>query len=255
MRLVPAAPLVVALLVTAATLAGAIVVALDAAPFSPSQALLFTAGMAVATVTTVAGILLARGRWAGRVGALLALTWVGTGAVLESAGGIVVVLVAAAALTATAGPWLGRWLRRLPTAGGVPPAAVVVLLTLVLTPPALALADRGEVAPATWGFAGWSVLLALALARAVPASLPLARWIHPVAAAATAIATGLPLAMVPLTAAAIVAALAWRRDLALALAPLVPEAGGVLRIPPELAPSQVLEEAGADESGRLRGAS
>lgn len=252
MRPVPAAPLVVALLVTAATVTGAVVVALDPAPLAPSSALLFAAGMALATVAAIAGILLARGRWAGRVGTGLALTWIAVGALLESPAGIAVVLVAAAALAATAGPWLGRWLRRLPTTGGVPAAAVVALLTLVLTPPALALADRAQVAAVTWGFAGWSLLLALLVARAVPGSLLLVRWMHPVAAAATAISAGFPVAVVPLVAAAIVASLAWRRDLASALAPMLPESGGVFRLPPELAPPEVLEAAGADATGRRK---
>src|SRR3990170_3019190 len=97
MRPVPAAPLVVALLVTAATVAGAIVLALDPAPFSPSSALLLAAGMALATVPAV-----------------------------------------------------------------------------------------------TWGFAAWSLLLALLLARTVPGALLMVRWVHPVAAAATAITAGLP---------------------------------------------------------------
>jgi len=143
-------------------------------------------------------------------------------------------------------------LRRLPITGGVPAAAVVALLTLVLTPPALALADRAQVAAVTWGFAGWSLLLALLVARAVPGSLLLVRWIHPVAAAATAISAGFPVAVVPLVAAAIVASLAWRRDLASALAPMLPESGGVFRLPPELAPPEVLEAAGADATGRRK---
>lgn len=252
MRPVPAAPLVIALLVTAATVTGAVVVALDPAPWSPSSALLLAAGMALATVTAVAGILLARGRWAGRLGALLAITWIATGALLDSPLGIVVVMLAAASLTATTGPWLGRWLRRLPTVGGVPAAAVVVLLTLVVTPAALSLAGPDEVAAAGWGFAAWSWLVALVLARAVPGSLLLVRWLHPVVAAAVAIAVHFPVAVVPIASAVIVVVLAWRRDLALALAPVVPTSGGVLRLPPELAPLEVLEAAGADQSGRRK---
>jgi hypothetical protein len=252
MRPVPAAPLVIALLVTAATVTGAVALALGPAPWSPSSGLLMAAGMALATVIAVAGILLARGRWAGRLGAVLAVTWIATGGLLDSRFGIAVVLLAAVSLTATSGPWLGRWLRRLPTVGGVPAAAVVVLLTLVLTPAALALAGPEGVAAGTWGFAAWSWLLALLLGRAVPGSLLLMRWVHPIAAAAGAIAVRFPVAAVPVASAVIVVVLAWRRDLALALAPVVPASGGVLRLPPELAPLEVLEAAGADESGRRK---
>jgi hypothetical protein len=127
-----------------------------------------------------------------------------------------------------------------------------MLLTLVLTPAASALVGTDAVGGATWGFAAGSLLLALALARRMPGSLLLLRAVHPAAAAISAALSGLPDAIVPIAAAVIVALLGWRRDLAVALAPLVPHPGGILRLPPELAPREVLDAAGADESGRVR---
>lgn len=246
----PAAPLVVALLIVATSGVGWVTLGLAPSPFAVSAAVLFTAGFAVVTVVAVSGTLLARGRWARRLGILVAGTWIAVGATVDTAWGYAVVVIGAAALAANLGPWLGRWLRRLPSAEGTPPAAVVALLTLVLTPPAIALAGPGGVAPASWAFAAWSAILALALGRTATGSLTAARVLHPAAGLVAAIAVGMPAAVPMLCSAVLVSALCWRRDLAAAIAPTVPGRAGVLRLPPELAPASVLEAAGADESGR-----
>jgi hypothetical protein len=247
---VPAAPLIVALLLTAAPVAGTLIMALAPAPLATSAAALFSAGFVVVTLVAVAGILLARGRWARHLGILVAGTWIVIGTIIDTEWGLVVIGIAAVGLAATLGPWLGRWLRRLPTAAGAPPAAVIVLLTLLLTPSAMALAAPDGIAAAVWGFSAWSCLLALALARIMAGSLTAARLLHPAAGVATAIAVGMPAVVPALGSAAVVAVLCWRRDVALAIAPIVPSPPEVLRLPPELAPRSVLEAAGADESGR-----
>jgi len=247
---VPAAPLAVALLLAATTVTGAVVMALAPEPMAESTATLFTAGFAVVTLVTVAGILLARGRWARHLATVVAGTWIVVGAVVDTSAGFAVIGIAAAALAAATGPWLGRWLRHLPRADGAPAAAVIALLALVLTPPAMALAAPGGVAAPAWGFAAWSVVLALALARMVPGSLTGGRLVHPAAAIATAVAVGLPAAVPALASGVLVAAMCWRRDVTVAVAPIVPGPNRVLRLLPELAPPEVLEAAGADPSGR-----
>ena len=249
---VPAAPLIVALLAAAASVAGIVTLALAPAPLADSSATLFTGGMAMATLVAVAGILLARGRWARHLGTLLGLIWIAIGAVIETAAGFGLIALGATTVAATAGPWLGRWLRHLARADGAPPAAVIALLTLVLTPTASALVAPNGVHAATWGFSAWSVVLALAMARIVPGSLSAARIVHPIAGVVTALVVGVPGAIAPVVSGVVVAAMCWRRDVSLAVAPIVAPGGPALRIPPELAPIEVLTAAGADAAGRRK---
>ncbi len=246
----PAAPLVIALLVAATAVAGTVVLAVAPEPMSPAAALLFAAGMVPTAVTAVSGILLVRGRWSGRLGCLVGLLWIWVGAGLDSGARLAVVGCGAAALAATAGPWLRRWLRQRPMADGVPPAAVVMLLTLLLTPALLAIAEPGRVRTATWVFASWSLALALLVARTAAGAVAAVRVLHPTIAAATAMTTPLPVAVVVAATAALVTTLAWRRDLRRAIAPAAITAGVVHRFPPELAPPEVLRAAGVDETGR-----
>jgi hypothetical protein len=84
----------------------------------------------------------------------------------------------------------------------------------------------------------------------VPGSLTGGRLVHPAAAIATAISVGLPAAVPALVSGVLVAAMCWRRDVTVAVAPVVAGPNRVLRLPPELAPPEVLEAAGADQSGR-----
>ncbi|MBI5157416.1 MAG: hypothetical protein HZA58_05305 [Acidimicrobiia bacterium] len=248
----PAAPFVIALLVAAACVAGIVTLALAPAPLAGSSAMLFTAGMALATLIVVAGLLLARGRWARYLGMVLGATWIAVGALVESGAGYGLIALGAAALASTAGPWLGRWLRHLARADGAPPAAVVALLTLVLTPAASAIAAPSGIHGATWGFSAWSVVLALALARIIPGSLSAARIAHPIAAAVTALFVGLPEGAAAAVSGVVVALMSWRRDVSLAVVPIVAIGSPAHRIPPELAPIEVLAAAGADATGRRK---
>ncbi len=248
----PAAPLIVAGLVAATSITGAVVLAIRPNPFGADAALLFSGGMVVTGLTATAGILLARARWAGRLGAAIAAAWIAVGAGHPGWAGTVVIAVGGATLAATLGPWLGTWLRRLPTTGGVPPVAVALLVTLLVTPAALGAASGDAVHPAAWALAGWSLVAVLLVGRVAPGALLMTRLVHPVACVVTAVITGGPVGGIALASGAIVAALAWRRDLGRSLAPLLQPAGAVHRIPPELAPAAVLHAAGTDESGRIR---
>lgn len=248
----PAAPLSIALLLVAATGAGAIGLAVAPDPFAGDAAALITAGLVIAALVAVSGTLLARGRWSRPLVATTAAVWIGVGAAQTSTTGLVTALIAAAALAAVAGPWLGRWLRHLPAADGPPPEAVGALLTLVATPAALGLALGSGVPGVAWGFAAWSILLALAIARMVPGALLATRIAHPLLAITTAVVVPLPAAAVALTTGALVATLAWRRAVTVALVPVLPVPSAAVRFPPELTPSVILEAAGLDETGHRR---
>ena len=245
----PAAPLIVALLVSAVTVAGSVMLALQPDPFSPGAALLFSGGMVLTTVAAAAGILLARGRWAGRIGAAIGTAWVVVGAAHPGWSGAALAAVGGLTVAAALGPWLTDWLRRLPTAGGVPALAVALLITLLVTPTALAAATPDEVHPAIWALSAGALLVALLVARVVPGSRLLVRVGYPAASVAAGWFAGWPVGAVAVASGVMVALLAWQRGLGFTLT--VP-AGAVHRLPPELAPAAVLEAAGADESGRLR---
>lgn len=249
---VPAVPLVIALLVAATSLTGIVTLGLAPDPLADSSATLVAAGMAMAALVTLAGLLVARGRWSRHLGTAVSVTWIVIGVVLESAAGYGLIALGAVAVAATTGPWLGGWLRHLARVDGAPPAAVTALLALTLTPAASGLAAPGGVHAAAWAFAAWSVVLAFALARIVPGSLTAARIVHPAAAMATALVVGSPAAIAPLLSGAVVTAMCWRRDVSLAVVPIVAPGGTALRIPPELAPADVLAAAGADAAGRRR---
>jgi hypothetical protein len=251
---VPAAPLSVAVVVTAASTLGTIALALHPAPFDDGAALLAGGGLGVTTVVAVAGTLLARSRWARVVDIALAATWVGVGIALDSVMGLVVIGVGALALGASAGPWLGAWLRRLPLALGPPPAAVVALLTLVTVPAALGLASAGTAPGAgSWTLAAWSLALAVFVGRAATGSLIALRFGHPIVAVAVTPFMPLPAALVAVMSAFLVAATGWRRDVRVALVPVQPVTGRPVRLPPELVPGHVLDAAGLGGDGRPKG--
>jgi len=249
---VPAAPLTVTALVSSATVLGALHLAFGST-FDAATSLVTGAGMVLLTVVAASGTLLARGRWAGPTDAAIALTWIGIAVASPlRALSIAVLTVAAGALTASLGPWLRRWLRHLPRADGPPPAAVIVLLTLVATPTIIGLASTDGVGPGGIALSVWSVALAFGLARLVSGSLAAVRVLHPVASIAVAVEAGLPGAVAVVAAGVTAAALAWRREVGLAIAPAVPRRADAFAIPPELAPPEVLDAAGLDETGRPR---
>lgn len=248
----PAAPLLVAILIALSTVLGAVSLAVSPAPFSEDAAALIAVGLVIVALVAVAGTLLARGRWSRPTSGLVATAWVAIGAIQSSRWGLAVVVTGAAALAGVAGPWLSRWLRHRPASDGPPPAAVAALLVLLATPAALGLALADGVPTGGWVLAVWSPTAALAIARALPGSLLVGRILHPAAAAACGATLPLPgLAVAAASGIAVTAAM-WRRDVAVAITPVVPIRGEAIRFPPELTPPEILHAAGLDESGRGR---
>lgn len=246
----PAAPLTVTALVAFATLLGGFQLAFGDL-LDPVSAAVAGAGMVILAIVAASGTLLARGRWAAPTDAAIGATWIGI-AVAGPLGPLSIALLAAGALAlaAASGPWLHGWLRRLPRADGPPPAAVVLLLALLATPVVAAFASPSGMPVLSVVLAAWSALLAMGLARILPGSLLAARVLHPALCAAAAVAAGVP-GGAPLVAVGVVAtAAAWRRDVALAIAPAVPRRSDAVAIPPELVPPEILEAAGLDDRGR-----
>lgn len=246
----PAAPLTVSGLLAITTAVGAVGLAFSPDPFAADSAALTSAGLILLGLVALSGVLLARGRWSRPVSALIVAAWVAVGSVQTSPIGLATVILAAAVLVGVLGPWLGRWLRHLASADGPPAEAVTALLVLVATPAALGLALGAGVPIAAWAWAGWSVGLALAIARVVPGALATARFLHPVLAVGAAFLLPLPAGAVVLAAASSVTLLVWRRSVRVAIAPVLPVVGSAVRFPPELTPRPVLEAAGIDDTGQ-----
>ncbi len=247
------APAFITGLLTAATVAALGALATDPAPYSSSIAVLLAAGLVIATVIAVSGLLIARGRWALPAVVVAALVSVATGTIVETAWGVPSILLGAGAVAGVAGPWLGRWLRRLPSAQGPPPEAAAMLLLLTWGPLVLSMPGPEGAVVARWSLSAWALALALVISRAVPVARAASRIAHPVATAAT-----IPFLPVAVAAAAAIwglatTGLAWRRSVGVALAPLDPRAAETIRFPPELTPREVLHDAGLDDSGRPRG--
>lgn len=249
MTTMPPAPIVVAVTLAAASIGGALHLAFDDGPLSAEAAVLVAGGMIVLTLVAVSGVLLARGRWAQPTAAAVAAGWMAItapGDVTPLAA--LTLAVAAVALSGSIGPWLRRWLRHRPAVEGPPPAAVVSLLLLLAVPVAIGLTVPDGVPWHAWALAAWSLALALALARVVPGSLFALRMLHAPACLVVGALIGAAALLVVGTLGISGAAMAWRREVAVAMTPDRPPTS--LRIPPELAPPGVLDAAGADESGR-----
>jgi hypothetical protein len=248
----PPAPLVVSVLLALSAVFGSIGLALDPDPFSAQTATLIGAGGGVLTVITVSGVLLARGAWSRWMALTTATLWfippiAGT---LDAWDGLTMAATIGVA-TIAAGPWMGRWLRHLPSANGPPASAVILLLLLAATPLTTGFAAWGD----SPGIAAvilvlWSGFLALGLARALAPALWLGRIGHLPLAAVTGVLIGLPAAVAIVAKAAIESILLWRRDLHLAVSPLVPQHGTTVAIPPELVDPAIMKAAGLDDRGR-----
>lgn len=246
----PPAPLTLSALLGITASAGIVRLALDPDPFSPGSAGLLAIGLGVLSVVTIAGVLLARGRWSRWVATALGGSWLTAGAVAELDGlGVVVVVGAAAVIGVAVGPWIPRWVRRRPSAQGPPPAAALLLILLIATPAAVGLAAPTDAGVAGWAYSLWCLALAAGLGRAWAGVLWTGRILHGPLTAAGAVLVGLPAAPVIGALGAIQLALLWRRDLVRAVDSRVPPPSTVVPIPPELMDQTIMRAAGLDDRG------
>lgn len=249
----PRFPFIAAALLLAATIAWALLVAAAGEPFATGSAALIAANAVLAAVVATAGMLLARSQWARRLAlGLLAAELALLPALPADGGSTLVGAVAAVAALAVASPPLTHWVRRLPVAGGPPRRVVVLLLVLVLLPAVVGLSDPSGPSMAGWALAAAAPVLAWGYARSYAAALWALRLVLPVLGLAAAIGAGWPAGLAVMAVAAGATALAWLRDARLAAIPLAPPRVDTYRIPPELAPPEVLEAAGLDAHGRRR---
>jgi hypothetical protein len=242
-------------LLSAITLVSALVwaaaLAAEPGPLAPASVLLIAIGlMAMATVGMV-GLTVTGGRWAHRtslasVGAMLALAvarpidgWWATGLALSLLAGV-----------ALLSPSLTGGIRRLPAAGP-PDRAVLIPLLLIGLPFVLGLAAWDREATGTLVVGLGAPLAALWYTRVFPGGLLVVRVAWPALAVGLAPTQPLLPAVVGAGAGVAIAMLAWHPSVKTAFHP-PREIGTAHPIPPELAPTQVLDAADIDERGRPR---
>lgn len=237
-------------LLLAASLAWTVHAAVADAPLHPGNLVLVTVALWTATVASVAGMLVARSRWARRLGVLVGVAQAVV-AVVSDAGPVwwVAVSLSALAALAIAGPWLNGIVRSLPAASGPPARAVALPLVLVAVPFAVGVTDPS---PLPGSIVGYGALAsAFWYIRALPGAVVTVRIGWPLLALATAWPLGWLGGTVTVLAAVGVAMLAWDRSVARAVRPLIGK-GTLVPIPPELAPREILDAAGLDDRGRAR---
>lgn len=245
----PPAPLTAALVAGFTGTVGLVHLAIDPTPFDEQRSLLVASGMAILTLVVIAGVLLARGRWSRWAALALGAAWLGIAARGDlDVGGLVVIVGGATMVAISAGPWLPRWLRHRPAADGPPPSAVALLLSLLAMPAVIGLSGP-EPGLTEWLGALWALLLATGVSRALPAALWAGRILHLPMLIAVGVSLGLPSGSAVVLLGAAQTALLWRRDVHLAVSPLLPPPSGSVPIPPELVDPAILREAGYDDRG------
>ncbi len=204
----------------------------------------------VGTVATV-GMTLVGARWAQRTLAILMFSTIlaGLGRPVDAISVIGFVL-SGGALAALFSPQLARGLKKLVSADGPPAKAVVLTLIGLSYPVALGLVPH----PAN----GWTIALSLAgpvaafaYSRVIPGGLAAIRLVLPSTGLALAYPMGFPHGAVAIALSLAVGSLAWSNEVTVAFRPPV-ERGSTYPIPPELAPTEILDEAQIDESGQRR---
>lgn len=248
----PRSPFWISAALTASAVAWSSRLALDPEPLGAVPGAVLGADLALLAVVAVAGLLVARGRWARYLAISLSVVWLGLGAWMPlDPLGAAATVVAGAALAGTAGPWLTRgWLRHRPSADGPPVAAVAMMLGLLALPGVVALAGHDGLGGLEWALAGLAVPGCWAVGRGVTAGLWAVRLALPLLAAAAGVAAGFPNGLATVGAGLAVAAVSWRRDVGVSVSPIAPEPARRVPIPPELVPPEILEAAGYDERGR-----
>ena len=240
-----ASPLVAAVVWTVA-------LAIDPGPLAPWSVFLVGLGLLTMATVGVVGMVIVGGRWARRTG----LASILAGLLIAVVRPTDTIWFVALALSILAGatlflPSVTERIRKLPSATGPPPRAVLVPLVLVATPFTVGLAAWDRPTVATVVVALTAPVAALWYSRVLPGGLYSVRVFWPLLALALAPLQPLSAAVVSAVTALVVLVMAWNREVEVAFHPRR-ETGHVFPIPPELTPREILDAADIDERGRPR---
>ncbi|MFZ0014976.1 MAG: hypothetical protein WAL25_12775, partial [Acidimicrobiia bacterium] len=232
------------------TLAWIVALMIQPSPLEPVPALLTGLGLlGMSTVATV-GMIVVHGRWAHRLGVLtMAFTMVL--AVIRPIDFIwfIALALSTAAIVALLSPPVMGGIRRLPSASGPPPRAVTPPLLLLMAPVLLGLVGNGAQPWALLVVGLSAPSVALLYSRVVPGGLLGIRLIWPLLALGLTPWMGWLAGSVSAALAIAVAATSWHQSVRASYHP-PQEAGTTFAIPPELAPTEILDAAQIDERGR-----
>jgi hypothetical protein len=249
----PLGPATAAAIVIASSVAFGTRLASAPTALSPLAAAVATASLTILSLAAIAGLLLARGRWARWTCIGLPLGWLVVGIVDGLAAPWIIAGVAAGiGVAVAAGPGSRGWVRTLPSTHGAPPAATVLLLSLLAFPVAVALVDHSALSTLSLVAVASSVLAALLYSRGGVAMVFAMRVLVVVAAVTAFLGAPFPGSVLVAVVGISMTGLTWARSVMNAAAPVIPVAGSGYRIPAELAPGDILNAAGLDEHGRKR---
>lgn len=204
-------------------------------------------GLILCATVAVIGMVVVGGRWAYRLGWSV-LAGGGLLAVIrpvDTAWWVAFVMTIGVAIVFTG---VASSIRRLPAAAGPGERAVLVPLTLIAVPALIGLSGAGP---------RWAALVvaisapvfAFAYSRVIFGGLVGVRVVWPILAVVTAFFFDLPWAVLPGLLGVGVSILAWHPSVKAAFHP-PREVGSTFPIPPELAPTEILDAARVDDRGR-----
>ncbi|HSJ29778.1 MAG TPA: hypothetical protein VLB67_16355 [Acidimicrobiia bacterium] len=235
-----------------ASLAAALVLTGPAAIWAGGSGALLAVGHLILTAVTIVGALVGAARWSVGLGAALA-AFLALPAILHPIDPAWGAMVGAAglALAGTLGTGLRASVRQRPPADAPPRTATALALGLLAMPMVVAVAQPSGIDLGDWLLATAGVLLAAWYTRARPSALWTARLALPALIAVTFVLVPLPGAIGVAAGWAALAWLAWTAGARLAVIPLAAP-GHSVRIPPELAPGEILDAAGLDDRGHRK---
>jgi len=224
----------------------------DNDPFQPAASLLIGVGLvAMATVATV-GMIVVAGRWArllgfGAIGVTVVL------ALVRAVDIIWVLGIAATALSSAAllSPAVDSSIRKLASASGPPPRAIIPPLLLLATPALLGLVGDDSTVWALLVVGLSAPCVALLYSRVFPGGLIGIRLLWPVLTLTLSPVLGFPTGLVAALLAIAVGVTAWGSSVKASYHP-PREVGTTFPVPPELAPAEVLDAAEIDDTGKPR---
>lgn len=208
--------------------------------------------LVILVAVAIVGMLIGHARWARRLGIGVA----GIGLLLTGMGEVdgwwwPGVGSAAFALGGLIGPGMKGVVRQLAPALGPPPQAVVLPLVLLAAPAGVAMTRLDGIDGWAWLAIGCCWGAAAVYAKAGWGALTGVRVVAPTALVASAVGPVLP-AAVDLALAGAVVALAWTANSRVAIRPLV-QTGSRKPVLPEMVPAELMEGAGYDSRGRVKG--
>lgn len=219
---------------------------------SGSPAAVIATTVIVLLAVAVIGMLIGHARWARRLGiglAGLGLLVIGWGEV--DGWWLPGVLAAATALGGLIGPGMKGTVRDLAPALGPPREAVLLPLALIAAPAGVALTRLDGIDGWAWLAIGGCWGSAALYAKAGWGGLTAVRLLAPLTLAISAVGPALA-AVVDLALAGAVLALAWTVNARVAIRPLV-QPGSRKPILPEMVPAELMDSAGYDSRGRVKG--